>query len=88
MKTKAAKPKTPKKTAKSEVITIGELIFKEREKRQWTQQKLAKAAGLRQQLIDSIEQTGGLNARFVNVVKVCRALGFDLTTIANTVLPD
>lgn len=88
MKTKSTKPKAPKKTAKSEVVTIGEMIFKEREKRQWTQQKLAQASGLRQQLIDSIEQTGGLNARFCNVVKVCRALGFDLAAIAKAAVPD
>jgi transcriptional regulator with XRE-family HTH domain len=57
------------------MTTLGERVAKEREKRGWSQQELAKRAGVRYETINRIENGKHAEPRIYVAVALAKALG-------------
>jgi transcriptional regulator with XRE-family HTH domain len=68
------------------VVKIGQSVRVERARRFWTQERLAKEAGISQKALSKIE-TNEVEPRFSTILKIAEALGVDPAKLVNQEQP-
>ena len=64
------------------VVKIGQSVRAERIKRFWTQERLAKEAGISQKALSKIE-TNEVDPRFSTILRIAEALDVDANELVN-----